>query len=109
MLTKKRPAPAAIVHSATMPHAKRSEASDRATARLLSSKHLDLMLLACCSCLLTLMCHPVVNLLPGSSAANSITVAASQAATSSQTNFYVKSALMSAYQDKRKGEASADS
>ncbi|NEQ27125.1 MAG: hypothetical protein F6K28_50580 [Microcoleus sp. SIO2G3] len=101
-MTTKRPAAGAIVRSEALPI--------DFTRRPVSSKHLDLVLLACCSCLLTLMCHSTANLLPGSSAASGITLEASQAASSGQTSFYVKSALMSAYQGReRKAADSVDS
>ncbi|NJL21597.1 MAG: hypothetical protein HC895_13530 [Leptolyngbyaceae cyanobacterium SM1_3_5] len=88
MLTRKRPAATQPIDSAP---------------RLVSSKHLDLVLLACCSCLLTVMCHSTANLLPQS--ATSAAIGSSPAASAGQTNFYVRSALLSAYQSKGKSES----
>ena len=96
MLSRKRPAAAQPIGSAPI-----------VSSKIVSSKHLDLVLLACCSCLLTVMCHSTANLLPHS--ATSLRSEASQTASAGQTNFYVRSALLSAYQNKGKSEAEAES
>jgi hypothetical protein len=74
---------------------------------LLSSKHLDLMLLAFCSCLLTVLCHPTMNLTQTATAASSAMQSSSSGSTS-QINFYVKSALMSSFQETGKQDEPED-
>jgi hypothetical protein len=68
---------------------------------IVSSKQLDLLLLAVCSCLLTLLCHPAL-LQQSAASASSSAVQSSVPSTTSQINFYVKSALMSSFQDKER-------
>jgi hypothetical protein len=75
------------------------------TYRLIPGKHLDLLLLAVCSCLLTLLCHPSSNLLPAAGGASSSALESSlPASATTQMNFYIKSVLMSSYQEKGKQE-----
>jgi hypothetical protein len=64
----------------------------------LSSKQLDLLLLAACSCLLAFLCHPTINSLQSSPNGTSSAMESSLPSTSTQANFYVKSALMSTFQ-----------
>ncbi|WP_193883552.1 hypothetical protein [Oculatella sp. LEGE 06141] len=75
-----------------------------ATRRLVSNRDMDLLLLAFCSCLLTVICHPAANLLHSPSSAATSVAAPSTSSPFSQIDFMIKSGLLTASQQEEKLE-----
>jgi hypothetical protein len=65
-----------------------------ATRRVLSNREIDLLLLAFCSCLLTVICHPSVSLFqPSTSSGTAVTMPATSSLVS-DIDFMIKSGLL---------------
>ncbi len=85
-----------VLNSYSSPQSRSAQAIAVTAAAPVSHRHLDLCLLAVCSCALTVLCHQAINL---SNTANPSTATSRPSATLAQVEISVKSGWFAATQE----------